>query len=391
MAIRLSPEIELALCCCRWPATPKRDELVRQAASRVSNWPQFEAVVQRNRITPLVNHALRRAGIDLPDPLHATLTRRADLKARRALAMARETIRLQRAFDEEGVSSLILKGSPLAILAYGDLGMKEARDIDLLVDVSDLSRVMPILSARGYTLEVPGLQPDQLMRYAAHASEVQFQDEARELTVDLHWRLVDNERWMRGGDATGPAQEVVVAGSAVRTLADEEMFAFLCVHGSSHSWSRLKWLADLHAFVQRRTAVEITHLFLAAANLGAGRSASVALLLCHRLFGLDVSEQLYPMLDRGRISRMLQHNAIAGLAYGAGAVEHNPYSAPWLRMRLGHLFVAGGVAGLVQQLRLIWRSPDDRVRLVLPSSLDIVYHALRIPMWLGRLVGLGRR
>ena len=47
--------------------------------------------------------------------------------------MAAETVRLQRLFDEAGLPLLILKGASLAMLAYGNLGMRSAKDIDLLI------------------------------------------------------------------------------------------------------------------------------------------------------------------------------------------------------------------------------------------------------------------
>ena len=44
------------------------------------------------------------------------------------------------------------------------------------------------------------------------------------------------------------------------TLADEPLYAYLCVHGASSAWFRLKWIADLNALLAGRTAEEIAAL-----------------------------------------------------------------------------------------------------------------------------------
>lgn len=35
----------------------------------------------------------------------------------------------------------------------------------------------------------------------------------------------------------------------LRTLGDEDLFAYLCIHGALHWWNRLKWLADVNAML----------------------------------------------------------------------------------------------------------------------------------------------
>src|SRR5690606_15194640 len=76
------------------------------------------------------------------------------------------------------------------------------------------------------------------------------------------------------------------------TLADEELFAYLCVHGASSAWFRLKWIADLAGFLHGRGAQEVDRLADCAAALGAGRAASQALILVRWLFNGDISDDL---------------------------------------------------------------------------------------------------
>ena len=53
------------------------------------------------------------------------------------LDMARESLRLQRLFDDADLPVLFVKGAALAILAFGNLGLRSGQDIDLLIPYRD--------------------------------------------------------------------------------------------------------------------------------------------------------------------------------------------------------------------------------------------------------------
>jgi len=87
----------------------------------------------------------------------------------------------------------------------------------------------------------------------------------------------------------------VAPGIRLPTLARDEQFAYLCVHGASSAWFRLKWISDLAGVLHGQSGEMIERLFERSQALGAERAAGQALLLADRLFGsLDEIEQLLP-------------------------------------------------------------------------------------------------
>jgi len=376
----MSEELALAAACCHWPPSADGARRVRAAAAEVRNWERFDTVVCRNRITPLVQRALARAEVDLPDGLAERLSTRSFAAARRALAMARESVRLQQAFDADGIASMVVKGSPLAMLAYGELGVKESVDIDLLVGPDTLAVARRLLLDLGYQMRPP-MTEDEFVRFAEHDKEAIFYLGGSGIKVELHWRLVTPRQFLRGVDVRGPAQSVSFSGGVLRTLADEPLFAFLCLHGAFHNWSRLKWLADVGAFIGTRSQDEVEHLYAAATAFGAGRSATTAMLLCRRLFGLPLGDALLRSLQQDRIAPALANNVVAGLSYRQGVAEHGAYSMPWLRMKAARFFLEPGASHLIDQARVAWISPADRAQIALPGHLAFLYHFIRIPLW----------
>lgn len=75
------------------------------------------------------------------------------------------------------------------------------------------------------------------------------------MPVEIHWRLVDNSYFFPEISALSPTRIVTIpAGAGLRTLDDNDLFAYLRVHGATHGWSRLKWLADAAALMARDSA-----------------------------------------------------------------------------------------------------------------------------------------
>jgi hypothetical protein len=379
-----SPELRLAVACCRWPVTDASRQLVRELAAQVGDWERFDLVVQRNRIGPLAHRALVEAGVEVPAPVGQALSRRAHATARKSLAMARESILLQRALERLGIPVLILKGAPLAILAYGELGLKDACDVDVLTTEEFAPRVIAVLVELGYHNGLAHLEPTQLDAYLRLTKEAPFAHPVSGLTVDLHWRVIANRHLLKGVGAAGPAQDVPTPVGALRTIADAELFAYLCLHGAGHNWSRLKWIADLGAWLANRDEADLKRLLDTSRTYGADRAASVALLLCHGLLGRPLSEGFLTALRKDRMNLWLERNVLAGLGYRAGTAEHVEYTAPWLRAMIAQFVLSRGPIHAIEHARNLWTSPVDRLETPLPPRLEFLYPLARLPLWLVR-------
>ncbi|MBA3668732.1 MAG: nucleotidyltransferase family protein [Sphingomonas sp.] len=343
----------------------------------------FEALLKRHRVTALAYAGLCTAGITLPSDVAASLARSALVATRNALVKARETLRLQRVFDEAAVPALFVKGSTLAILVYGSLGVKESWDIDLLTTPQKALAARDILFQLGYDLVSPaGLEDRKFRDFTKLSKEAIFLNRRLSVAVELHWLLVDNEYLLPGITAHSQAQPVPVGGGFVRTLQDEILFAYLCVHGTVHAWGRLKWLADVGAFLGKRSEAEIDRFYRAAIALGAGRCPAVALLLCYRLFGLQLPSLLLREIEASRITNALVANSFSALMHPAATPS--VYSIANLRRLVARFFLQPRARYIRAEIRLVWTSRADRMLLNLPRRLTFLYHLLRVPLWLWR-------
>jgi hypothetical protein len=375
----------LVAACCRWPPSPARNAAVRAAVAAI-DWPTVERLVVRHRVPGLVFAALQAAQAGPPPARLPPWIAAATRIARRGAMLASLGATLQATLDACGLPALIVKGAPLAQLAYGRLDLKHAKDIDLLVTPADMPAAIALLQHEGYRLThpAPTLDPAQLRDVIRYDRDIKFAHTAHPgVQLELHWGLSRNRHILPGLDAAAPTQAVDLgAGRVVRTLQRDDLFAYLCVHGASHGWFRLKWLADLAAFVADQ---DIEQLYRAAQARGVATSAGQALLLAQDLLAIDLPEPLAVELraDR-RVRRLVRvaYDLIAGRGAEADVTDRRfsqarLHYAQWLLTRDWRDFRAN----VAQYLTVT----GDVLAVPLPPRLHFLYPVLRAPLGLARL------
>jgi hypothetical protein len=315
---RLSPELRLLADCCR-SCFLSRSEKDASFDTGTVAWDRLLDLARFHRIEGLVWTGLAASDAAVPQPVAEELRTAAASIAANNLRAALECRHLLADFERARVPLLFLKGLTLGALAYRNPSLKSGIDIDLLVAPADLSRASQLLLARGYQLDIPR-DVSALHRWHRRAKESVWVKASPQLQIDLHTRTADTRWLIPSIDVHSPAQLVDV-GSGIRlpTLADEQLFTYLAVHGAWSAWYRLKWIADFAAFVERCGPDSVARLHQRSSELGGGRSAGQALLLADRLFGtLGRVPALRQTLERDGPTRALADAALRMLAAERG-------------------------------------------------------------------------
>lgn len=369
---------------CRWPVA-QADEL-RRLCSMPLDWPLAVRIAKRHRVVGLVHNAAHAVNLALPEGVKQQLADRALAIARNNMAAARENLRLQQRFGDAGIPVVLLKGVALAQKLYGSVGLRHARDIDLLVRPEHASEALRLLEADGYALVAPERQLDERQRRAfigrGHEMELVRRNDGQR--VELHWRLAENPFLLRNVDAFSRTEEIAIAGGTLRTLDGRSLFAYLCVHGAGHFWFRLKWLADIQALLAGRHASEIGDYYRYAESVGAALCAGQALLMCRDVFGLSLPPMLQEkLIDDRRLTwlvRLARRNLI-GRDPAAEPTRNIGYS---LQELFGPFLLGRGFNYMRAQCAITLIAPADVIRWTMPSWLAFMYGVLRLPFWIWR-------
>ena len=304
----LSSEFRLAIECCSFNFRGGQPN-GGIAPPADLDWDRFLALVKFHRIEGLAWTSLSASAPDIPERARESLApaavsiRAQNLQARAACRTLRDR------FEAVGVPLLFLKGLTLGSIAYGNSALKAAIDIDVLVDPADLGRAAELLRECGYDLVAPrqSFRDELLLSWHRSWKESVWVRDKPRLQIDLHTQTADNRHLIAGIDVNSMRQLVDVGdGIHLPTLAEEELFAYLAVHGTSSAWFRLKWLADFAALLHKASPERIEHFHRRSLELGAGRSAGQALLLADALFGsLECNAGLRHELREDRATRQL--------------------------------------------------------------------------------------
>ena len=169
-------------------------------------------------------------------------------------------------------------------------------------------------------------------------------------------------------------------------IAEYRRFAYLCVHGATHAWSRLKWLADLGGLLAAEDDEGRTRLYRGACDLGAGRCPASALLLCEALLGIALPRDFARAIRGDAGARRLASLALEAMAGGGGAeLDERRFFND--RIVLSQLLFARGWRFRIAEATRQSVSVNDRMTLRLPPALGFIYLLVRVPLWFWRRLG----
>lgn len=343
-----SPEFQLTVACCRRAFAGGDGGAIHSLCPAV-DWARFTRVARYHRVQALVWTSLAATKAEVPAQTACTLKSEAEAVAAENLRIAVESREIRSQFERAGAALLFVKGLTVGKLAYGNAMLKMGWDIDLLVDSSQLAEAARLLSERGYRLVVPPPSTDVRSWHGLRKESVWSRDDG--LHVELHTRLADNRTLIPAIGIHSPRREVEVApGIALPTLCDDDLFAYLCVHGASSLWFRLKWITDLAAILHRVSPADLERLYSRSQDLGAGRSSGHALLLADELYGTLGDSALRTELARDRGNRWLTKAALRQLAGRDEPVEPTSFVGGTAAIHYTQFLLVPGLAFKLSEL-----------------------------------------
>lgn len=276
-------------------------------AQQVKKWSFFLSLGRRHRVVSLIAQRLSTTCGIPPDVVRALQQGWRRHTAISLLQIA-EGQRLTGLMEAEGIACLVLKGAPLSMRIYGQPTLRDARDVDLLIEPRSLRRVEEILETAGLRLEKPNYRRGIGRALFRHYSHEYLLTAPSGILVELKTRLQPTGALLplQVPAVLGRRVRISVSGTSLPTLADEDLLLYLCGHGARHCWFRLKWLADIAGLLIESTPEGLDSLLSSADRLGFEVPVLEALALAHDWLGSEVPEAIlgrarqHPMVRRRR-------------------------------------------------------------------------------------------
>ena len=276
-------------------ATPNPQRL-RELASR-ADWSRLLVLAEEHGV---IGHLAARLP-ELDDNIVSAEKRSALVELHRAqvfrmLGMIRELFHLLELLAGKDISLLVVKGPVLAVDAYGDAAIRSYGDLDLLVRQRDIRRATEVLEAAGYEAAVPLSAIDA----RKIPGQYLFTRSESSLLVELHNDLTLRyfPRRLAIEELFARQTRVRLDGHEVPALSVEDELVYISVHGATHLWERLGWIADVAALVTRQRDINWQAVTKAAEQVGAERMLATGLCLASDLLQARLPAPVLRRLER---------------------------------------------------------------------------------------------
>ncbi len=260
------------------------------------------------------------------------------------------------AFNEAGITVILMKGPVLAYTLYPRPQLRTYHDFDMLIHPGDLSRAHDVLVGMGYTFYEEFRANVINEKRTGYNYILKQADSWLEVLVELHTAphadeddtVFDVQAWWAN------AQPVTVLGEQTLTLSAEDHLLYLCWHYRFHGFTRLLWLYDLVVLVRScGPTLDWRALLRQAQLLHLATTLYYCLAWCRDLFAAEVPAWVFASLRPPALTRfVVERIALSDLATALATVEGKN------RRIVAHRAMVDSTAGLLYAgLRTLFPSP----------------------------------
>ena len=359
------------MCCARTRVDSRtRERLQHLAAGRV-DWPSLIELASYHQLRPLLHRNLaKHCPAAVPELFLERLSVGTLRNAQSSLFLVEKQAEIARQLADRDILAVFYKGAFLAISAYGDVGLREFTDIDVLVAERDYSRAKNNLIALGY-------RPSADYEY-----ECSLVDESQRVCIDLHRAVTPPEfpvavdfrqLWQR-------LQSISTGGVELQGPSPEDHLVLLCARLSADVWAnkgRLAKITDIHEMVGSSGSMDWYKVVGMAKRARASRMLQFSLQLARDLLGTSPPESAMDLLGHSSANELASHLTSVVLSRIEKPPERPPTKLPMLKRHLCHAPLVYKTKARRWWLRTVTPNDRDRTFVRLPEDLSALYYLVR--------------
>ena len=248
-------------------------------------WPHLLDQAERHRVIGYVAWRMLDNHRDaLPPSVAVDLDHRLRRATVRNLHHLNQLSDCLQTLSRAGIAALPYKGAVLNVVAYPQLGARQAVDLDLLIRPPDVPAALRVLLANGYQ----PYEPHALARLAGflrYEIELELRHPGRGIVIDLHWRVAP--RWFTVPldlePLWGRQQPIIYEDRSFPSLARRDHAWLVILHATRHRWRDAVWTLDLAMLLRHATEDDWAHLLAQATSLHVERLLRIGLRLTTEL------------------------------------------------------------------------------------------------------------
>ena len=290
----LNPEERLLVGCTKCFLEPSLD-LGKIVSHENFDWEKVYEIACRHGVVPILGHWIHEfEGDPVPEKVRQKIQKRNFHNLQKNLLLTMEMSKIEKILESEGIPVAAFKGPVLAEWAYGNVGLREFVDLDLVVPDSKFALLAKnVLISRGYHLDYD-LNPALETHFLRTQCEYHLFSPDRKTFIEIHWKIFHDyfSFPFSISDAWRRMIHVKVLERDQLSFSPEDSILILCAHATKHTWSRMIWIIDIALLIRKNPGIDWNRLLGSAEALGSKRMLFFGLYLVEKLFGLSFPQNL---------------------------------------------------------------------------------------------------
>jgi hypothetical protein len=367
------------VCACASPACPA-SQLQTYLAQEL-DWSAVLDFAENHGVQGLVATRFEEIGFSgVPALIRKQLQNRMRAQHIFTLSMTAELFRILESFAEAGISTALVKGPVISLLAFNDPAVRNYVDLDLLLHHRDIHNATRLMLKMGFASDIP----ESAIRAGKIPGEYLFRRPGTKRIIELHTERTFRyyPRPMRIDELFARCEKRPLDGREVPALSVEDELVLNCVHGAKHFWEKLMWVSDIAWLLAAHPEIDWDQAQRAAVSIGAERMLRVGVQLQSMLLQTAIPSTLVAEIARDSAGAALCGEIRTWLPY-AGTAPPSLFSRAMFRLKMG----GGGLTGAAYLFRLALSPTQEDWEQGAEERTPRLLESLRRPLRLFRKYG----
>jgi hypothetical protein len=299
---KLKDEELLVIELCRLEFNEKNLKKIRLLAEDISDWNYFRKITNDHGVCALVYHNLEKLKLlnlipeEVAEFLHGALFISLSWNIYNTEAMG-EVLRL---LNKENIKTVLLKGLALENSVYGNAGLRQMSDVDILIDKKECIKARNILISNGYvSLPVKSFFHKLIITNIGKHLPSLIKNGTR---VEIHHELFDGNKRELTKMLFDNSYEIILNEERAYIPQPQIFFLYLIKHLYLHEMnneSQLRLYTDLVVLIEKYKDEIITSKLLEyASNAEMSEILAWRLELLRDFWGISFPEWLDDFIDK---------------------------------------------------------------------------------------------
>lgn len=292
-----SSNSDLLLLLCNDSFTESGKTLIKEVASRITDWGAFSDLAIKNGVAAIAGYNIYECGISELIPKKElgkleALTNKTIARTTFISALAAEMTKLMEA---NGIKMVLLKGLALEHTVYGGRGLRQMSDADVLITPRQAVAGWRLLQAEGFICRPlkSSLYKRLIMGIGNHLPELHRNG----ISVDVHHRLFQTPGSRLTQRGIDEAREINISGTICFILPPRIAFLGLIKHIQKHGVKgefQVRLYLDLYLMLKYHSGeILCRELLNEAEEACISRDLSAALYLLSKSWDIRIAEEYF--------------------------------------------------------------------------------------------------